>query len=261
MRSSTLVFDLETVPDLDAGRRIYGIKGDHEEQFQSLLESLREEGRACSNDFLPLHLQRIVAISMCLRTKSGELLLTSIGNEDGQEGSIISSFFRILENYEPILVSWNGSSFDLPVLNYRSLLHRVSAPFYWDKGQTRDKFRWNNYLSRYHDRHRDVQDILANYQTKAWAKLDEIAIMLGFPGKIGIGGGEVRKAFFSGKIQEIRDYCEIDVANTYLVYLQFLLIKGEISEEDLKEDHGDFRDFLQRSKKPHFQKFCQLWRG
>ena len=35
----------------------------------------------------------------------------------------------------------------------------------------------------------------------------------------------------SGKIQEIRDYCETDVINTYLIYLRFMHHQGRITTE------------------------------
>jgi predicted PolB exonuclease-like 3'-5' exonuclease len=76
-------------------------------------------------------------------------------------------------------VSWNGGGFDLPVLHYRGLIHACAAPRYWDMGEgdcrdARD-FKWNNYISRYHTRHLDLMDLLALYQGRGAAPLDELA--------------------------------------------------------------------------------------
>jgi hypothetical protein len=80
-------------------------------------------------------------------------------------------------------VSWNGGGFDLPVLHYRGLIHGVTAPRYWDMGEgdyrdSRD-FKWNNYISRYHMRHLDLMDLLAMYQPRGSAPLDQLARLMG----------------------------------------------------------------------------------
>jgi predicted PolB exonuclease-like 3'-5' exonuclease len=58
-------------------------------------------------------------------------------------------------------------------------------------------------------------DVLGNYQPRAGAKLDEIATMLGYPGKYGMSGADVWDKYQQGALDEIRQYCETDVLNTY----------------------------------------------
>ena len=115
-------------------------------------------------------------------------------------------------------MSWNGSGFDLPVLHYRGLIHGVQCARYWDQGEDDKEFKWNNYISRYHSRHLDLMDLLAMYTGRANAPLDELARLIGFPGKLGMDGSKVWEAYQQGKLDEIRNYCETDVANTYLVF-------------------------------------------
>ena len=88
------------------------------------------------------------------------------------------------------------------------------------------EFKWNNYLSRYHMRHLDLMDLLALYQPRANVPLDELAKLMGFPGKFGMDGSAVWGAFQRGDIAAIRNYCETDVVNTYLVFLRFQLMRG-----------------------------------
>ncbi len=128
----------------------------------------------------------------------------------------------------PTLVSWNGSGFDLPVLNYRALRHGVRAHRYWEVGETDREFRYNNYLSRFHWRHIDLMDVLSGYGASGRGSLDTVAQLLGLPGKLGIGGAHVWSSFQRGELAAIRDYCETDVLNTYLIYLRFQLIRGEL---------------------------------
>jgi hypothetical protein len=131
----------------------------------------------------------------------------------------------VIEKYTPQLVSWNGGGFDLPVLNYRALVNGIPASRFWDLGEDDREFKWNNYISRYHARHTDLMDVLAMYQTRANAPLDALAKMCGFPGKLGMDGSQVWHAFQDGRIEEIRNYCETDVVNTYLLYCRFQLMR------------------------------------
>ena len=152
------------------------------------------------------------------------------------EGSIIQRFFDGIEKYTPQIVSWNGGGFDLPVLHYRGLIHGVRAARYWDMGEDDRDFKWNNYISRYHARHLDMMDLLALYQPRANAPLDELAQLMGFPGKLGMDGSQVWGAYRRGDLAAIRNYCETDVVNTYLVFLRFQLMRGLLTEEQYGED-------------------------
>ena len=98
-----------------------------------------------------------------------------------------------IDKHTPQLVSWNGGGFDLPVLNYRALIHGVTAARYWDWGDDDREFKFNSYLGRYHTRHLDLMDVLAMYQPRASAGLDAIARLCGFPGKLGMDGSEVAR--------------------------------------------------------------------
>lgn len=253
-----LTFDIETIPDTDSGRRLYDFTGTDAEVGQQMLEKRREE--TGGSEFLPLHLHRIVAISAVLKT-ANNLNVWSLGATDSPESEIITRFFAGIDKFTPTLVSWNGSGFDLPVLHYRSLLHGVIAPRYWEHGEEDQAFKWNNYLNRYHYRHTDVMDMLAGYQARANAKLDEIAVMLGLPGKMGMSGGKVWENYLAGEIEGIRNYCETDVLNTHLVYLRFCLIQGILTPSEYKHQQQEILDFLLASDKPHFLEFAEEWHG
>ena len=172
----------------------------------------------------------------------------------------MSGFFAGVDRFSPTLVSWNGGGFDLPVLQYRALLHGVAAPRYWETGDDDTSFRWNNYLSRFHARHTDLMDVLAGYQARANAPLDEIAMMLGFPGKLGMHGGRVWDCVLAGDIVEVRNYCETDVLNTFLIYLRFELIRGRLSAAEYAKECTLLRTSLADLGKPHFDEFLAAWR-
>jgi len=254
--NNIFVFDIETIPDVDSGRRLHALGDLDEEAIGKAMLHLRQQ--QTGNEFLPLHLQRICAISVVLR-HADKVKVWSLGETDSSEAELVQRFFDGIDKFSPTLVSWNGGGFDLPVLHYRSLLHGVAAPRYWDTGGEDRDFKWNNYLSRYHERHTDLMDVLAGYQPRASAKLDEIATMLGFPGKMGMSGAKVWDAFLAGDIAGIRNYCETDVLNTYLVYLRFQLIRGRLTAAAYASELALLSGTLGQDERAHIGEFLQRW--
>ncbi len=249
-------FDIETIPDVEFGRRMWdlGDLPDDEVATAMTFKQLQKTG----SEFLPLHQHRIVAISVALRSGDG-FRVWSLGDEDADEAELVRRFFDGIDRYTPDLVSWNGGGFDLPVLHYRALKHGIQAPRYWETGDTDRDFKWNNYLSRFHWRHVDLMDVLSGYQPRARASLDQTAVLLGFPGKLGMSGDKVYEKFKDGAIAEIRDYCETDVLNTWLVYLRFEFMRGHLDEKDLVREYKLVRDTLQAMDKPHLNEFLGAW--
>lgn len=134
-------------------------------------------------------------------------------------------------------------------MHYRALKYGINASSYWK----------TNYAYRYGAHHIDIMDKLANYQPSAFASLDEIASMLGFPGKMGMSGSKVWDTYLEGGIQEIRDYCETDVLNTFLVYLQFEMMRGHLTPEAYEQECQKVREFLGKSNKAHLKAFLEAW--
>ena len=252
------VFDIETIPDVNGGRRLYNLDGLSDKEVANIMFHKRRQ--ETGNEFLRLHLHRVVAISVVLRSRD-RLAVWSLGDEAADEKEIIERFFNGIDKYVPTIVSWNGKSFDLPVLHYRSLLHGIQAPRYWETGDNDQSFRWNNYLSRYHRRHTDLMDVLAGFEMRANAPLDEVATLLGFPGKMGMSGAKVWDNYQAGELAGIRNYCETDVLNTYLVYLRFELINGNLTPAEYEQECQLVRDTLQEEDKPHFKEFLSHWQS
>ncbi|MCY3732523.1 MAG: 3'-5' exonuclease [Rhodospirillaceae bacterium] len=255
---NTLVFDIETVPDTDLGRRLYGVADLDDEAVGRIMRFRQRQAR--QTEFLPLVQHRIVAISVILRT-GDELHLFSLGDEAASEKEIVQRFFDGLDRYSPQLVSWNGSGFDLPVLQYRALLHGVNAARYWELGDHDRDFRYNNYLSRFHWRHLDLMDVLAGFQPGGRASLNQVATLLGLPGKLGMSGEQVWDRFLAGELAAIRHYCETDVLNTYLIYLRLQLNRGLLDESRLNSELARVEAKLEQSAAPHLQAFLKAWRS
>jgi 3'-5' exonuclease len=252
-----LVFDIETVPDVEQGRRLYNLEGLADAEVAKAMFTLQRQSHA-GNEFLPLEQQRIVTISCALRSRDG-LRLWSLGEPGAGEEELIERFFEGIERFSPDLVSWNGAGFDLPVLHYRALKAGVQAPRYWEIGNEDTAFRYNNYLSRFHWRHIDLMDVLSGFQGRGRASLSAIAGLLGLPGKLGFSGGQVWDSFLAGEIVAIRRYCETDVLNTYLIYLRFELMRGQLTRDRYGDEIERVKLLLRQGPEPHFAEFLRVW--
>lgn len=251
-----LVFDIETVPDVELGRRLYGLDGlPDEEVAKAMYAACRQNG---GSEFLPHEQHRVVAISCALRSRDG-FRVWSLGEPGAPEEELVERFFDGIEKFSPDLVSWNGKGFDLPVLHYRALRAGIQAPRYWEIGDEDGAFRYNNYLGRFHWRHIDLMDVLSGYQPRARASLENVAALLGLPGKLGFSGAQVWDAYREGNIVGIRRYCETDVLNTYLIFLRFQLMRGRFSRERYADELERVRTFLRNGREPHFAEFLRAW--
>ncbi len=253
-----LVFDIETVPDVEFGRRLYGLQGlDDAAVAKAMFSRRRAES---GSEFLPHIQHRVVSIACLLRSRD-QLRVWSLGDESSPESELLNRFFDGIERYSPDLVSWNGGGFDLPVLHYRCLRNGVAASRYWETGDSDTAFRYNNYLSRFHWRHLDLMDVLAGFQPRARASLSDTASLLGFPGKLGFSGAQVWDAFLEGRLGAIRRYCETDVLNTYLIFLRFQLLRGHLDAATLDQEFERVRDLLRNSGEPHHAEFLGAWQA
>ncbi len=260
---SVLVFDVESIPDIAGLRALRGHAATLSDAEVYALE-MAERNEAGRSDFMPHHLQRVLAISCVFRNADGLKVHSFVDREtDGksQEGKIIQTFFGTVEKHVPQLVSWNGGGFDLPVLHYRGLRHGVVASKYWDLGEDDRDFKWNNYIGRYHLRHLDLMDLLAMYQPRASAPLDAMAKLCGFPGKLGMDGSAVYPAYLQGQLEDIRRYCETDVMNTYLLYCRFQKMRGGFTEVEYEREIAFVRETLGGSAEPHWAEYLGAWAG
>jgi predicted PolB exonuclease-like 3'-5' exonuclease len=249
-------FDIETIPDVEFGRRMWHLEGLSDEDVGTAMTFMRQQ--KTGSDFLPLHQQRVVAISVALRTGDSFQVWT-LGDRDADEAEIIRRFYDGIDRYSPDLVSWNGSGFDLPVLHYRALKNGIQAPRYWEMGDADREFKFNNYLNRFHWRHIDLMDVLAGYQVRGRASLDQMAVMLGFPGKLGMSGDKVWQCWLDGGIDDIRNYCESDVLNTSLVYLRFEFMRGNLDAVALERELELVRETIRALDQPHLHEFLAAW--
>jgi 3'-5' exonuclease len=255
-----LVFDIESIPDVSGLRALRGHAPDvpDDQVYAAWLAERHEKGQS---DFMPLHLQRVLCISVVFRSAEGLRIHSFVDRDDQSEARVIQAFFHAVEKHTPQLVSWNGGGFDLPVLHYRGLRHGVEASKYWDLGEDDREFKWNNYISRYHMRHLDLMDLLAMYSPKNNAPLDAMAKLCGFPGKLGMDGSQVYAQYLAGQTDDIRRYCETDVMNTYLVYCRFQKMRGGLTEAEYEQEIALVKNTLGQlaPTESHWDEYLKAW--
>lgn len=221
-------FDIETIPDPDLGRRLYGLSGGEETVMEAMLRRRLEETEG-RKDFHQPPFHRIVAIAVAwLDPASGAFKLGIPGGDTTDEKRLLDSFFAVIQRSSvlPRIVSWNGNGFDLPVIRYRSMLHGIQAPSFY---QTEGDFKFNNYQSRYHDLHTDLMDLLTGYGASERVGLDMLCRIMGLPGKTVTEGSQVYRHILRGEIDLVREYCELDALNTLMLYLMFSVHRGRLT--------------------------------
>jgi predicted PolB exonuclease-like 3'-5' exonuclease len=160
------------------------------------------------------------------------------------EKELISTFVARIAELSPQLVTFNGSSFDLPILRYRAMVHGVAAPGLASRA----------YFNRYTEDAIDLCDVLSSFSSQGKATLHELCRVMGLPGKPdGISGSEVEKYYRDRHIREIAEYCESDVLNTYRVWLRYELFRGLLSEAQFQASEAGLVDFIKArgNTKPH----------
>lgn len=248
-----LVFDLETIPDCHGLRRLYPEQA-HLTDAELAEFAFDSREQKTGKRFLPPHLQRIAAIS-CVFRNADQLKVKSLGEPADSEEKLMLDFFKTIERYTPQLISWNGSGFDLPVLLQRAIINGLEAPRLLEWGDHDRDFKFQNYVNRYHTRHLDLMDFLSMYQMGTRPPLDEMAKLCGLPGKLGMDGSQVWPAFLEGKINDIRDYCETDVMNTYGVFVRFQLLRGMITRAQHDAEMQLIYQTAQQLDKAHWQAY------
>jgi len=204
--------------------------------------------QALGSTFPKQQLHKIVCIGALIATRQPEgwrieaLGAPHIGERS--EAKLISDFVDKIGELRPQLITFNGHSFDLPVLRYRAMINRVSA----------GGLQVRQYFHRYTEDALDLCDVLGSYVSGGKVKLDDVSKILGLAGKPqGVDGGRVEEMVLDGQIEEVAHYCESDVLNTYRLWLVYELFRASITAKELDWSEGQIRDFVEtrKSANPH----------
>jgi predicted PolB exonuclease-like 3'-5' exonuclease len=235
MSFHVLVWDIETIPDIKGFAAANGHDGKSDEEI-----------RAAIGDKFPKHIYHsIICIgALIAHHDNSHWIVDSVGAPhvgERSEKELISAFVNRIAELNPQLVTFNGTSFDLPVLRYRAMAHGVAAP----------GLAARPYFNRYTDDTIDLCDVLSSFSSPAKVTLHELCRVIGLPGKPdGISGAEVEKYFRDGHIREIADYCKSDVINTYRVWLRHELFRGKLTDAAFQASESNLAEFIKARDNP-----------
>jgi predicted PolB exonuclease-like 3'-5' exonuclease len=229
MPAHVIVWDLETVPDLKGFAAANDLDGKSDDEI-----------REAMGDKFPKHIYHSIACigALIAHRETDCWVVDALGAPhigERTEKELIASFVEKIAELNPQLVTFNGNSFDLPVIRYRALVHSVSAIGLSERP----------YFNRYSDDAIDLCDALSSFSPQAKTSLHELCRVMGLPGKPdAIDGSEVHKYFRDGRIQEIADYCETDIVNTYRVWLRYELFRGKLTPIQFQFSEHKLAEFI-----------------
>ena len=250
LRDTLFVFDIETVPDLESARSLLGMKKASDARVEQAIEKYHLDATNGKSAFPKHPFHKIVEISFleadieslengkeCYVLKD----LRSGGQQDSDEKMLLEGLFDHLKRRNIRLVSYNGRGFDIPVLKYRAMRYGISVPWMC--------YGNINYDYRYSfDLHCDLLEALSNFGASEKAKMNEVCALFGIGGKLDTEGSMVYDLYKSGKIEAIKEYCQLDVVNTYLIYLRYMLFRGALSKESFDRCARDLKSFMEDNK-------------
>jgi hypothetical protein len=214
---TVIAWDLQTIPDIAAAARMLDL-------------ATEAEVREALGPGFPKHpLHKIVCIGALVASRQPEgWRIEALGaphTGERPEAELIKAFADRIGQLRPQMVTWNGHSFDLPVVRYRAMVNRVAA----------EGLQVRQYFHRFTDDAIDLCDVLGSYVPGVKVKLDEVTKILGLPGKPqGIDGSKVEEMVGAGQIEEVARYCESDVLATYRVWLVYELFRGPFPTNSLR---------------------------
>ena len=197
IKDRIFVFDIETVIDIESSRNFLELsQSASKEEVLGKIKKYHIDNSFAGSDFVKPPFHKIVAISYLdatIYTDAEEkeeyqiLNIKSGGEASSIESELIKGFFNYLEKVDARLITFNGRSFDLPVLKYRAMKYDISAQWLYTRGD-----KWNNYTHRYSlDWHCDLLEAFTDFNTSTKVKMSEIAGVYGIPCKVDVDGSQV----------------------------------------------------------------------
>lgn len=237
------VFDIESVADgaLVSELRYPEENLNPDEAIDRYRNELMEK---YESDFIPYTYQVPVSIAIAKITSDYRLSeLVVLDAPEFRPHVITKHFWRGWEGYRhPTLVSFNGRTFDLPLLELAAFRYGISIPNWFAEGAR----SFESPRHRYNPTaHLDLQDLLTNYGASRFhGGLNLAANVLGKPGKMSVRGDMVQNMFNTGQLAEINDYCRCDVLDTYFVFLRSRILAGKLTLEHEKEIVAEVKEWL-----------------
>jgi predicted PolB exonuclease-like 3'-5' exonuclease len=255
-----LVFDIESVAD---GQLVSKIRypGQGLSPQDAIARYRAELIEKFDTDFIPYSFQYPVSVVVAKVTADFRLLdIVALDDPEFRPHVITEHFWRGWEAYRhPTLVTFNGRTFDIPLMELAAFRYGLSLPAWYDiRGKTYSQPR-----NRYNcESHFDLLELLTNFgASRLNGGLNLAATMLGKPGKMSVQGYMVQDLFAEGKVAEINDYCRCDVLDTYFVFLRIAVMIGQLTLDREQELIADTQAWLvdRADSVPAYALYLEHW--
>lgn len=255
-----LVFDLETVADGELVAKIR-YPGERLKPAEAVARYRQELMEQFDSDFIPYTFQ--VPVSAAVAKVGADYRLHDIAVLDEplfRPHVIANHFWRGWERYQwPTLVSFNGRTFDLPMLELAGFRYGLSMDKWFDFGaksfeQKRNRFNLSAHI--------DLQELLTNFgATRFTGGLNLAAALLGKPGKMDVQGHMVQDLYEAGQVAEINAYCRCDVLDTYFVFLRTRVLLGDLDIKDEQKIVAETKRWLETKAEeiPAYVPYLERW--
>jgi predicted PolB exonuclease-like 3'-5' exonuclease len=227
-----LFIDTESVPDGHLLSKVkYSADSLSPEEAVRRAQAEARDRSQTGSDFLPVSFQYPVAV--CILRAGSDLGLQALTCLDApffRPRKIVEAFWTGIGCYKEKykervkLVTFNGRTFDLPLLELAAFRYGCQARDYLLSSR-----------SRFGGGHIDVMDWVTNFGAVRLAGgLDLLSKLLGKPGKMEVSGDQVYAMHLEGKSQAINDYCMFDTLDTYFVFLRTRVLTEDLT---LEQEH------------------------
>ncbi len=250
--TALVVFDIEAIPDLEMGRRLLAQPEDMSDaDIRRMLGGrYARDGQDPVTAFLKAPIYRIVSIAALYAKREeggGPWNITQIGSRsvaEKSEAELLLGFVKSLpvdgRGTGPILVTFGGNGFDLPLLRYRAFALGVPVPGLHNAGR-------RNYWHRFGQDHIDLCDVLSGYGASTKPSLAEMAALANIPVKIGgVDGSQVEAFVAAGRLAEVTDYCLTDVLATFCVFLRYEMVRGDLRQPHFEASMDNLRSVVRK---------------
>ena len=258
-----LVFDIESIADGELISKVRYTDQNYSPQ-KAISTFAAERSEQYGTEFIPYTFHIPVAAAVVKISVDYRLIdIVTLDAPEYRPHIITRHFWEGWRAYKkPTLVSFNGRTFDVPLMELSAFRFGVSIPEWFnlnDRTYEQNRNRYNQ------SAHFDLQDVLTNFgTTRLSGGLNLVANLIGRPGKMGVAGHMVQDLYDAGEIEKINDYCRCDVLDTYFVFLRTKVLMGHLSLDDERKLIDDTAEWLtmKSEEMPVYKEYlqqCRTW--